>query len=83
MKKSNKKVKSIEGPLLEKVEERVSRVLSQVDKEAILYPDAWSALSKMAGREIDMQFEPICFIDNTETDTQVIKKNYIKSKYYI
>jgi hypothetical protein len=32
---------------------------------------AWRALAEISGRTADELYDPICFIDNVETDTQV------------
>ncbi|GAB5486272.1 MAG: hypothetical protein Pars93KO_27060 [Parasphingorhabdus sp.] len=34
-------------------------------------PQAWKELAMMAGRRAEERFDPVCYIDNPETDTQV------------
>eukprot|EP00210_Caulerpa_lentillifera_P002079 g1994.t1 len=38
---------------------------------ALEMSDAWRVLARMAGKRAEEQFDPICFIENPETDTQV------------
>eukprot|EP00879_Flechtneria_rotunda_P023208 GHRR01024539.1.p1 GENE.GHRR01024539.1~~GHRR01024539.1.p1 ORF type:complete len:572 (+),score=242.27 GHRR01024539.1:796-2511(+) len=61
---------SVAAAVAASIEEAViSGKLPQLTQEAM--PGAWKALASVAGKMIEEVFQPVAYIDNIETDTQV------------
>lgn len=46
--------------------------------EASALPNSWTDLAVMAGKKADERFDPVCYVENSRTDSQV-KDDYFFS----
>lgn len=78
---SEDSTEDMDVPLLENIDEFIRDTfgLRQAEERSGIdlsdLPTAWKALAVVAGKKPEEAFDPVCFIENEETNTQVRKED--------